>query len=284
MRVLRSNFDESVNFVDDLEPGQKLEARYVRRPDSRHVSCYLSSQTACAMACRFCHLTATGQNVGRNATRGEMLRQARAVLDHYVAVGETADLIHYNFMARGEPLLNPAVDADLFEALDQEARSLRARSKMCVSTIMPQEVENLDLVERLGTRSTVVIYYSLYSLDERFRRRHIPRAMNATRAIQKLAAWQAETSFKVKIHHALIEGENDDRFDARRIAHNVAMAGLHVDYNLVAYNPPNARTGRESERYFEYAEALRSESPASTIKIIPRVGFDVAASCGMFLT
>src|SRR5580692_271545 len=104
--AMRSELDASVNWIRRVDVGA-IEARYVRRARDRFVI-YLSSQTGCRQACRMCHLTATGQTALRDVTLVEYLDQAGVVLDHYIRVAPAA-LVHYNFMARGEPLLNPVV-------------------------------------------------------------------------------------------------------------------------------------------------------------------------------
>ena len=116
-----SRLDASVNFVKLADVG-RIEARYVRRTDD-YVVVYLSSQTGCRQACRMCHLTATGQTKLRDTTREELLEQADLVLDHYRAQ-QPARSVHFNFMARGEPMLNHTVLHDsnaLFDGLWQRA-------------------------------------------------------------------------------------------------------------------------------------------------------------------
>jgi 23S rRNA (adenine2503-C2)-methyltransferase len=106
----RSAHDASVNWDRPADVG-RLEARYVRRcPD--YFVVYLSSQTGCAQGCRMCHLTATGQTRLRDATADEMVEQARTVLDHYRREAPPARRVHFNFMARGEPLANRALLSD----------------------------------------------------------------------------------------------------------------------------------------------------------------------------
>src|SRR6476659_11053086 len=88
--------DVSVNWDRPAGPG-RIEARYVRRcPD--YLVVYLSSQTGCAQGCRMCHLTATGQTRLRDVTFGEVIEQAKTVLDHYRSAGEPARTVHLNFM------------------------------------------------------------------------------------------------------------------------------------------------------------------------------------------
>src|SRR6185312_14405072 len=106
----RSAQDASVNWDRPADVG-RLEARYVRRcPD--YFVVYLSSQTGCAQGCRMCHLTATRQTRLRDVTFGEMIDQAKTVLDHYRREAAPARCVHFNFMARGEPLANRNLMAD----------------------------------------------------------------------------------------------------------------------------------------------------------------------------
>src|SRR3954470_14116196 len=102
-----SSEDASVNFDRPADVG-RIECRYVRRcPD--YVVVYLSSQTGCNQGCRMCHLTATGQTRLRDVTHEEFLEQAATVLDHYRRETAPARAVHFNFMARGEPLANPVL-------------------------------------------------------------------------------------------------------------------------------------------------------------------------------
>src|SRR5437588_161667 len=101
-----SSQDASVNWDRPADVG-RIEARYVRRcPD--YVVVYLSSQTGCNQGCRMCHLTATGQTRLRDVTHEEFLEQADTALDHYRRQA-SAQAVHFNFMARGEPLVNPVL-------------------------------------------------------------------------------------------------------------------------------------------------------------------------------
>src|SRR3954447_22865187 len=97
----RSAQDASVNWDRAADVG-RIEARYVRRCGD-YVVVYLSSQTGCAQGCRMCHLTATGQTRLRDVTVGEMIEQARTVLDHYPREAPPASSVHFNLLARPPP-------------------------------------------------------------------------------------------------------------------------------------------------------------------------------------
>lgn len=283
----RSQLDVSVNWDRPANVG-RLEARYVRRcPD--YFVVYLSSQTGCAQGCRMCHLTATGQTRLRDVTFGEMLQQADVVLNHYRSETEPARGVHFNFMARGEPLANRELVAhadELLAALSGRAVALGLRPHHLISTIYPRELGDRSL-ESMFVVHLPDIYYSIYSMNERFRRRWLPRALPAPAALDRLTSWQRSTHKVIALHHAYIAGENDSEDDVHAICDALEERRLLVDINIVRYNSPDpARHGVESpDEIIERNAALyRSRLPTARVTVIPRVGFDVAASCGMFLS
>jgi 23S rRNA (adenine2503-C2)-methyltransferase len=285
---LVSAADSSVNFVGRL-PGQPgfTEARYVRRRDNE-VIVYLSCQTGCRQACRFCHLTQTGQTQYVDVTVDGLLAQARTVLEHYDRQ-LPASMVNFNFMARGEVFASPHVLADgdrLCFELGQLAadRGLVARCKF--STIMPQATmadRRLTDVFRIATPD---IYLSLYSMRPEFRRRWLPKALDPQAALRQLADWQQITRKIPVIHWALIADENDSALDAQLIADAVNDVKLHCDVNLVRYNSANDRTGSEPSADItdRYARALAGMLDAGEVRVVDRVGYDVKASCGMFVS
>jgi 23S rRNA (adenine2503-C2)-methyltransferase len=282
----RSALDASVNWDRAADVG-RIEARYVRRcPD--YFVVYLSSQTGCVQACRMCHLTATGQTRLRDVTVRELLDQARTVLDHYRRECAPARVVHFNFMARGEPLANRELLAhgdELLARLSELAVALNLRPKHLISTIYPKELASRPLEEVFVTQHPD-IYYSIYSMSERFRRRWLPKAVPAEMALDRLASWQRSTHKLVSLHHAYIAGENDSEADVEAICDAVEERNLLVHVNLVRYNPHDpARHGVEppEEVVQRNAAIYRARLPTARVSIIARVGFDVAASCGMFL-
>lgn len=281
----RSGEDASVNWDRPADVG-RLEARYVRRCRDYFVV-YLSSQTGCAQGCRMCHLTATGQTRQRDATFGELVEQARTVLAHYRREGEPARTVHFNFMARGEPLASRVLLADadaLLGELSALAVGLGLRPRHLISTIYPRELGDRTLEDVFVTHHPD-LHYSVYSMSERFRRRWLPKAQPAEVALDRLTSWQRSTQKIVTLHHAYIAGENDSEGDVHAVCDALEERGLMVHVNVVRYNPHDpARHGVEpAEDVIERNAAVyRSRLPNARVSVIPRVGFDVAASCGMF--
>jgi adenine C2-methylase RlmN of 23S rRNA A2503 and tRNA A37 len=282
----RSTQDVSVNWDRPADVG-RIEARYVRRYADYFVV-YLSSQTGCNQACRMCHLTATGQTRLRDVTFEEFLDQARIVLDHYRREAPPARVVHFNFMARGEPLANEALLADadgLLGELSRLAIELRLQPRHLISTILPRELGSRPL-EEIFLAHHPDIYYSIYSMSDRFRRRWLPKALPAEVGLDRLASWQRGTHKFVSLHHAYIAGENDAEGDVHAICDAVEERGLMVHINIVRYNPFDpVRHGVEppEEVIQRNAAIYRERLPNARVSVIARVGFDVAASCGMFL-
>jgi 23S rRNA (adenine2503-C2)-methyltransferase len=284
--VLRSTLDQSVNFVAHGEFPGSIEARYVRRCNDYFII-YLSTQTGCRKACRMCHLTQTGQTNAEDLSVGAILEQADRVFDWYDTESAPASVVHLNFMARGEPFSSSVVLHDADELLSRLAdravsRSLIPRFKF--STIMPLEMAEVELAS-LFPRHNPDIYYSIYSTKPQFRTRWLPKALEVDNALNKLKDYQSLTRKVPVLHWAFIAGENDDEATVWAICEHVNKAGLRVDFNIVRYNPYSCDQGSEPtvEIIERNARILTQAMPGSRVKVVTRVGFDVKASCGMFV-
>lgn len=287
--TLSSCQDASVNHTLATPDGGHWESRYVQRVDDYFI-CYLSSHTGCAYSCRFCHLTATGQTMMTPATLEDYLAQTDRVLDTYRLRRSqglpAARYMHFNFMARGEALANPTLlerSDELFERLTAKAEEVGLPSRFLVSTILPRDLE--APLERVLAHPQAVPYYSLYSVNPAFRKRWLPKALPAEEGLARLARFQQATGRNVVLHGAFIEGQNDSLADVDAVLDAVEAVGLRAKFNLVRYNPHDQRHGQEpSEAHLQTLFdriASRLGQPGS--RIVPRVGFDVKASCGMFI-
>jgi 23S rRNA (adenine2503-C2)-methyltransferase len=276
MRTLESRIDQSVNFVEDALIGF-TESRYVRKVDDYFIA-YLSSQTGCNRGCVFCHLTATNQTRSLDCTHDDFMQQARTVMSHY-AKDRPARYMHWNFMSRGEALANRwLVDnaTELLMDLGRLSLDYGVKPKFNISTIMPltQRRRLIDMFPII----TPTIYYSMYSADDAWRKRWMPAAMPVAEAIEQLKEYQAISKKIIKIHGAFIQGENDRPDQLREMVDR--LEGLMVEFNIVRYNPLTVQQGEESLDLDGICRYLNDHFPT---KIIPRVGPDVKASCGMFV-
>jgi len=291
MRKLVSVQDASVNFVEEQLQGF-LESRFVRRVPEYFI-CYLSSQSGCNHGCRFCHLTTTKQTKFENVNVAEYHAQAVRVLRHFSQ--EPADVqrdtkyVHFNFMARGEALSNQHflnnADRVLWGLGKTALQYGDLRSKFNVSTIMPQNLctDNVELTDIFRIVHPT-IYYSLYSANPEFREKWMPRAMRLDSALELLANYQQYSKKRIKIHHCFIRGVNDSVEELDRWLDALLSYDLDWDFNLVRYNPWSAVQGEESpEDVIAFNLEYIAQACLGRVKTIPRVGYDVKASCGMFV-
>ncbi len=281
---LDSALDKSINFFRHTPDGGKVEARFVQRSPERFIV-YISSMSGCDKACRFCHLTQNGETMSLHLTETEMVEQAKQVLSS--SDFGSATTVHYNFMARGEPLTNPAVGANLFRRLSDLAATYGLKCRIKVSSILPTDVVSTDgshLVAEDGP--PVDLYYSLYSLGHDWRRRWIPKALPPEAAMEWLRRFQTSSGNRVILHWALIADENDDLNAGRSAVEYARTMGVDADFNLVRYNPANEKSAEASEVMIDaYLDMIKRALPEGRrAQKVSRVGFNVAASCGMFIT
>lgn len=281
--VLKSQLDQSVNFVEQQLVGF-LESRYVRKCDDYFIA-YLSSQTGCNRGCKFCHLTATGQMAFKDSDQLDFLHQADTIFRHYRRENKPAKYMHYNFMARGEALANKHLidNGDgILSGLALMPIQEKLNVKFNISTIMPVTLKKslTDIFKIM----TPTIYYSLYCVDPLFRKKWMPAAMEVDQALDLLKDYQDMTKKIVKIHHCFIKGENDTIDDLQAMTDAINKRNLHCEFNLVRYNPYSAEQGEESDpEIIERNVKWLTNFFPGKVQMIPRVGYDVSASCGMFV-
>lgn len=278
--VLKSEQDKSVNVIVKSEVGY-FESRYVRRKEDTFIV-YLSSQSGCDQGCRFCHLTRTGQTKYVNAWTSDFMAQAKEVYEIYKKEQEPAQVVHYNFMSRGEPLNNPHLGRYTLDELANLALDEGLIPQFKISTIMPKSF-NSGLIERFSP-ITPDIYYSLYTMNPEARKLWLPKAKDPNEALDILKDYQSKTGKIIRLHWANIEGVNDSKRELDKIIEAVNDRKLMVIFNFVMYNPFNDKYGNEVEEKMlkENMGYLLCNIPGAQGQIIPRVGVDVYASCGTF--
>ena len=293
MKILPSNEDNSVNFIIDNknDKNQILEARYVRRVDDYFII-YVSSHTGCKLACRFCHLTATGQTSFQHASLNDYKNQADIVMDYYNKLNKPARHVHFNFMARGEPLANDIILNDGHSVINyyyELAKQNNLIGSSRLSSIMPKTIKK-SLVDIIGTEH-VIPYYSLYSINDKFRKRWIPNALPVLDALDILKDWQNKSKQHIVIHGAFIKDENDSIDDMEKLCDILIEKKIYAKMNVVRYNPFNVeKHGQETseERINILLDIFKQRLQENNLlarnsRVVPRVGFDVKASCGMFI-
>nr|YP_009352690.1 Fe-S-cluster redox domain-containing [Kaumoebavirus]ARA72110.1 Ribosomal RNA large subunit methyltransferase N \ len=296
-RLVRIAADKTAAFVIPYGKGQ-LECRLVRREPKPHqpkyLSAYLSSHSGCTMGCKQCHLTENGSTSFKHATVEAYQTQMRMIMDHHRALvkkGEVEEVerVSVNLMARGEPLANKHIvnNYDKFYAMLKEEAG-KADLKVNLSTIMPVAIRD-HYLSNIFRDLPVEIYYSLYSLNPKFRSHWLPNAMPVDEALGRLKRFQENSYNLITFHWAFIKGHNDNVEEVKEIARVLRGYNFRGKFNLVRYNPPNKATSEPcEEKLQELLEIMKGSfnyaNDVSRCKIINRVGEGekTMASCGMF--
>lgn len=320
---LSSGIDASVNTVIDGD----FETRFVVRPSTEQpgkddIIIYLSSARGCAQSCRMCWLTQTGQTDETPATLEDFIRQAQlsfSEAEKYVFENQRqVASMHYNFMARGEPLLNPIIRNDfkpLGDALIAQATKFldaigEVQSKVDMDAVLSGEndalFDNIDVKFKISTimagiyvrneAGTIVdglekldfggylpeIYYSIYSMSRDFRKRWLPKAEDPQDALRLLAAYHRDGG-PVRFHSAFIFAHNDEIGDIREVVKAINFFALPKKFNIVRYNSPDETKSQEAPE--EHLEAIATflREKEFEVQMVSRVGTDVMASCGQFI-
>ncbi len=288
--TLISKQDPSVNTV--LING--YESRFVVRDHTPII--YLSSFNGCDKACRMCWLTQNNQTDMVPADLDMFIEQARCSLEHAEAFfkDQTApQSLHFNFMARGEPLVNPTVMGDwetLSKSLIEEAEKVfpGVLVKFKISTIMPHLYDTDENGTVTGgytdipfTTNHPEIYYSLYSVQTAFRKRWLPNTQEPKEALRLLSSYSRKGG-SVWIHGAFIEGHNDSLVSINDMIRAIKHYNTTNKFNIVRFNSPDESKWVEpTEEWLEEIVKFM-ERQGLEVQMVPRVGHDVAASCGMF--
>lgn len=286
-KIIFSNQDRSFNVISPYENGN-VESRFVQRIDDYFII-YLSSHNGCNQSCRMCFLTQQGKTSMVDVDMGNYIEQTKKVIDKI----DRSNIInskkcHINFMAMGDALLNETILEKTSELIDNITQllydnNIRLETKFNISTIIPDKFNgNLsDIFERENAR----MYYSLYSIDESFRKKWLPKAMNPFKALDKIKEMQLINDKEIIIHNSFIRDQNDSDESVEKMFNALKERDIKFRFNLVRYNSFDLSKFQETseERLGQILKYVNDLNDNNSSKIVSRVGFDVAASCGMFI-
>jgi 23S rRNA (adenine2503-C2)-methyltransferase len=243
--------------------------------DRRRTGC-ISTQSGCAVGCRFC---ATGQmGLRRSLSAGEIA--AQVIFLARLLRSKDESLTNIVLMGMGEPFMNydPTLAAVGLLTMP-DGMGFGAR-RITISTI-----GIIPGIQRFTSEhSQVNLALSLHAADDDLRERLIPINRNYPLAdlFRSCDQYIRETNRRVSLEWALIDGVNDAPAQARRLGQLVRKF-LHrplVHVNLIPLNPTRKFKGAPSqaERIAAFRAVLEEERLVCTVRL-PR-GVDIAAGCG----
>lgn len=298
MKSITSTIDGSKNWIIPFKKSF-VEARYVRRAP-HYISAYLSSHNGCKMQCKFCWLTATDQKEFNHVELDLYKNQLHYILKHSKDIDKdkSKDIrVNINMMARGEALANKIIInhyPDFYNSMNNMIQKEYGykETKINLSTIMPNVIINRNLID-IFKDEPVNLYYSLYSINDQFRKKWLPNAIPWNIALNKLKDYQIITSNPIAFHFALIENENDNLEDVKKMTDEIIkMKFDKTKFNIVRFNPHSSMNEyKETNEYkmdkiYKILQSVANDEDIKTNKsrIVLRSDTKTRSSCGLFVT
>lgn len=263
--------DGTEKVLFQLPDGQRVEAVLMRYRDGRRTAC-ISTQAGCAMGCVFC---ATGQmGFRRDLSAGEIIEQ---VLYIARALDRSGDrLTNVVVMGMGEPFHNYDATMEALDRLNDDRGFNFGARRFTVST-----VGLVPAIERFtdeGRQYNLAV--SLHTTDDERRSELMPvnRRYPIARLMQACRYYVEHTNRRLTFEWALVNGENDSKQQAHRLAD--LLDGLLCHVNLIPLNPTEGYAGdaTPAERAEAFRQTLEDRGIPATMRV--RRGIDINAGCG----
>lgn len=267
--------DGTIKLLLAMHDGAKVET--VGLPYADRLSCCVSTQVGCPVACVFC---ATGiSGFSRNLTAGEIVDQALSVQEmvrnqHLQADSRSSRIDHVTFMGMGEPLFN-------YPATVKAVRLLNTELGIAMRHLTISTVGFVPGIRKLAKEKLqITLAVSLHAPNDGLRKRLIPgmTRWSIAEIIDACREYIQQTGRRVTFEYCLLAGVNDGTAEAHELA--AALNGLNCHVNLIPYNPVSMLDFHASPR--KSVRAFREILECAGIQVTQRVqrGSDIDAACG----
>lgn len=265
-KTLESCTDNTVKYLYGLDDGNHIESVLMEYSYGNTIC--VSTQVGCKMGCRFCASTIAGYK--RDLTAGEILGQI------YTAQRESGRKISgVVLMGIGEPMDNYDNVVRFLKLLSCPQGFGMSLRHVSLSTcgIVPRIYEIAEL--NLG----ITLSISLHAPDNAERSAIMP--VNDRWDINELMAacrhYFAKTGRRISFEYALIDGHNDTREDAKKLAALLSDFVCHV--NIIPVNKIKERSftsdRKAAHRFQQYLNELGINATVRRT-----LGADIEAACG----
>lgn len=261
---------KSTDGVDKLlvHGGDNQVFECVLLPYDDRVSCCISSQVGCPMACTFC---ATGLGgFDRNLSAGEIIGQ-------YLMLQRLTDrrISHVVFMGMGEPLLNLKNVVKALHLLHNEVGLSYRHLTVSTVGLVPQ-------IRQLAKEKLPIhLALSLHSPFDEVRSRLMPvnQKWPVEEVVSTMKAYQRATGRKITIEYLLINELTDSEEQAVELAR--LIRGVPSVVNLIPFNYVQTEQGFGRPTR-PRVRAFRKTLESRGVNVTERVerGHDIAAACG----
>ena len=260
-----SRLDGTVKYLWRLQDGNCIETVLMRYHHGNTVC--ISSQVGCRMGCAFCASTIAGKV--RDLTPSEMLDQ---VLFTRLDAGE--DISNIVLMGIGEPLDNMDNVLRFLELVNHPDGLNIGMRHISLSTC--GVIPGIDALAELRLQLTLSV--SLHAPDSETRSRIMPvnRAYDVDKLFEACHRYFEKTGRRISFEYAMIDGVNDQDWQADLIARRIHGMPGHV--NLIPHNDVVESPFKPSRRISAFQKRLESHGITATVR--RSLGGDIDASCG----
>ena len=266
VKRLESKRDNTVKYLYRLPDGNHIETVLMEYEHGNTIC--VSTQVGCKMGCRFCASTIAGYK--RDLFPSEMLAQIyTAQRDSGRKIGGAV------LMGIGEPLDNFDNVMRFLELLSSKDGMNMSLRHVSLSTcgLVPKIYE----LSRLGLGLTLSI--SLHASDNKSRNEIMPvnDRYDINQLLKACKDYFIVTGRRISFEYALIDGHNDSRADAVRLAE--LLDGFICHVNIIPVNRIKERNftsdRKSAQRFRGYLEELGVNATVRRT-----LGADIDAACG----
>jgi 23S rRNA (adenine2503-C2)-methyltransferase len=262
--------DGTRKYLFSLPDGRPVESVLIPDDDSDRVTLCISSQSGCALACKFC---ATGtMGLLRNLTVGEIIGQLVFLRERF---GDEA-FTNVVFMGMGEPLNNYDNLLEAIRIMSNPNGLKISAKKITVSTsgITPKIKKLADS----GLKVRLALSLHAATQEKRLKIMPVAETFGLAKLMEAVRYFAESSGQRVTLEYILFDGFNDTMYDIRALGDLVR--GLPCKINILAYNEvpglPFIRPSEDKVNWF--GRELYPRAPAVTVR--KSRGRDIDAACG----
>ena len=264
-RKQESKLDGTIKYLWRLGDGNCIETVLMQYHHGNTVC--ISSQVGCRMGCAFCASTIAGKV--RDLTPSEMIDQVL-----FTQLDSGCVISNIVLMGIGEPLDNRETVMRFLTLVNHPDGLNIGMRHISLSTcgIVPE----IDRLAELNLQLTLSV--SLHAPDSETRSRIMPvnRAYDVEQLFAACHRYFEKTGRRISFEYAMIDGVNDNDWQADLIAKKIKGMPGHV--NLIPLNDVVESPFKPSRRVAEFQKRLESHGVTATVR--RSLGGDIDASCG----
>ena len=265
VRKQESKLDGTIKYLWRLSDGNCVETVLMRYHYGNTVC--ISTEVGCRMGCAFCASTLGG--LVRPLQPNEMLEQVL-----FTQNDSGLPISHIVLMGIGEPLDNFDNVMRFLELVNSPEGINISMRHISLSTC--GVIPGIDRLADLQLQLTLSV--SLHAPDSETRSRIMPvnRAYDVEELFAACQRYFKKTGRRISFEYSMIDGVNDNDWQADLIAKRIAGMPGHV--NLIPLNDVVESPFKPSRRVAAFQKRLQSHGVTATVR--RSLGGDIDASCG----